>query len=136
MSASVSSPALIPGAVLAQSGDWVVKYDVDVKIVLVIHPTFGPMGIRHVTRMVICHHQPTDRSVVFARKKKNWYDSRMRPAMKQLRWHSKDLTEVKDWRSENISPREVVAEIARMGGGDAAAGIVAEINALAKPEED
>ena len=132
IASALPASVLVSGDVVAQSGDWVVTYDTEHKVAFFVHPVYGPMGISHVTHKVLCHHLPTDRVVVFARKKKNWYDSRMEPTMKQLRWHSKDLTKVNDWRGASISPSEVVSEIARMGGGELAAGIVAGITAKVK----
>jgi hypothetical protein len=92
------------------------------------NPKGGRVKITHLNHVVTCHYLPTGRTVVFTKKKKHWHDSRMvRPVRKQY-WHSAEPTEMSsDWRGDVITERDVITEVARMGGGESAGRIVAEL---------
>jgi hypothetical protein len=127
MIASALSPAVVAsGDLVARTETWAVTTSVDAKA---IYPTLRDgtqIRVLHITHCITCHHLPTGRKVVFARKSKRsklWHDSRKMPVVRQRGLWAAPESE-NDWRGTTVTRQEVVAEVARMGGGERAAAIV------------
>ena len=127
MIAAVLPPSVVvAGDLVARTPIWAITTDTQEKPCLITLPDGKRAMIVHLSHIIACHHLPTGKVVRFTKKKKNWYDSRKEaPRLRKRAWHAPAEQVSSDWRAPAISRSEVIAEVARMGGGDRAAGIVA-----------
>jgi hypothetical protein len=114
------------GEVVALSDSWAVTTDIDVKMIFPMTKEGERIAVKHLTHVITCHHLGTGKQVVFSRKKTHWHDSRKGPVVRKRGLFVAPKLE-NDWRSTTISKRDVIAEVARMGGGDRAAAIVSDL---------
>ena len=114
------------GEVVARTDSWAVTTDVDVKMIFPVNKQGERIAVKHVTHVITCHHLVTGKQVVFSRKKTHWHDSRKTPVIRKRGLFAAPTLE-NDWRSTTISQRDVIAEVARMGGGKQAAAIVSDL---------
>ena len=127
MIAAVLPPSVAAaGDLVARTSIWAITTDTEEKPCLITLPDGKKAMIKHLSHIIACHHLPTGKVVRFTKKKVNWYDSRKEaPRLRKRAWHAQPEQVSSDWRAPAIGRSEVVAEVARMGGGEQAASIVA-----------
>lgn len=117
------------GDLVARTETWAVTTDTDVRHIYPTLPSGKQIRVTHTTHIIVCHHLPTGRVVRFSKKKRNWYDSRKQaPRLRKRAWHAPVEEVSSDWREPVISRAEVVAEVARMGGGEQAGTLVTRLS--------
>ena len=114
------------GDIVARTSVWAVTTDTEEKHIYPTLPNGTTIRVTHRTDVIGCHHLPSGKVIQFTKKKTNWYDSRKQaPRLRKRAWHAPAEQAPSDWKVPVVSRSEVVAEVARMGGGDKAAAIVA-----------
>ena len=126
MTVTLPPSVVAAGEVVALSDSWAVTTDIDVKMIFPVNKAGERIAVRHVSHDITCHHLSTGKQVVFSRKKTHWHDSRKGPVVRKRGLFAAPKLE-RDWRSTTISERDVIAEVARMGGGERAAAIVSDL---------
>jgi len=112
------------GDLIRVTESWAVTHDTHEQVIF-------PYSVRlrrkvrvvNVTHYITCHHLASGNKVVFKRGKTTWHDSRKLPVVRQRGLWSDPKSE-NDWKGTTALRSEVVAEIARMGGGTCAAALV------------
>ena len=117
------------GDLVARTPVWAVTTDTEETYIYPTLPNGKQIRVTHTTHTIACHHLLTGRVVRFSKKKRNWYDSRKQaPRLRKPAWYAPAEEVSSDWREPMISPSEVVAEVARMGGGEQAQALVARLS--------
>jgi hypothetical protein len=117
------------GDLVTRTETWAVTTDTEETYIYPTLPNGKQIRVTHTTHTIACHHLPTGRQVVFSKKKVNWYDSRKQaPRLRKPAWHAPAVPVSSDWREPVIGRAEVVAEVARMGGGKQAKALVARLS--------
>ena len=126
ISAALPPSVVAAGDIVARTSSWVVTTDTEETFVYPTLPNGKSIRVTHRTDVIGCHHLPSGKVVQFSKKKTNWYDSRKQaPRLRKRAWHAAPEVASSDWKGPVISRSEVIAEVARMGGGERAAAIVA-----------
>lgn len=128
ISAALPPSVVAAGDLVARTTIWAVTTDTDIKYIYPELPNGKQIRVAHITHRITCHHLSSNQQVVFTKKKTNWYDSRKQaPRLRKSAWHAPAELVSSDWKAPAVSRSEVITEVARMGGGDRAAGIVAAL---------
>jgi len=126
ISAALPPSVVAAGDVVARTSVWVVTTDTKETYNYPTLPNGKTIRVTHRTDVIGCHHLPSGKVVEFTKKKTNWYDSRKEALrLRKRAWHAPALPVSSDWKAPAVSRSEVISEVARMGGGEQAASIVA-----------
>ena len=125
-SAALPPSVVAAGDVVARTDVWAITTDTKEMFIYPTLPNGKTIRVTHRTDVIGCHHLPSGKVVEFSKKKTNWYDSRKQtPRLRKRAWHAAPEVAPSDWKAPAVSRSEVIAEVARMGGGERAAAIVA-----------
>lgn len=127
MITTILPPSVVAaGELAARTSLWAVTTDTEEKHFYPTLPNGKTIRVTHRIDVIGCHHLPSGKMVQFTKKKTNWYDSRKEaPRLRKRAWHTAPEPVPSDWKAPAVSRSEVISEVARMGGGDRAAAIVA-----------